>query len=359
MERIAVIGAGNYGTALASVLAQHGYHVRLFTIESDVFHMIKTAHTNARYLHGVDLERNLVHPYFFSQLPEVVSDADAVFLTVPAQHAPSTMRDLHKFMDHNAILVVTSKGMIAPHFTMSAIAKEECPGVRVCGLYGITFAQLMSLGLGMSSMCIASPDRTVADEVAGLFTGRVPGRFRVYISSDLKGVEFGGAMKNVYAITMGILDKYLDHEANSRLWGEENKRKREALRATRSSLLNICALEFLSFGEAFGAARNTLLGPSGFGDIYASAGNLSRNYRFGEAFAILQLEKRAVDMPNTHEGYDTVGAARELARRCGVATPMLDLTHDVLFAEVENPEHRLESAVPRLIAELAVPVSLE
>lgn len=349
MSSIAVISAGSFGTALAFTLSKRGHQVKLHVRETDTFQVIKTTKSNATYLPGFVLDENIVAAAT-TRIAEAVRGVEFVLLTVPSQYARQTARDLRDYLEPKAVVILTSKGMLVEGDSMSEILRQEIPQNQLCGLYGITFANHVASGEGLSSMCIASPNRRVAEKVAKLFVNHAPlettaNNLRIYVTDDLRGVEFGGAMKNVYAIAMGIFDGYF-------LFLQSCGNISPSVQISRHSLLSECIVEFIRFGLSHGAKMYTLLGSSGIGDIQACATELSRNYRYGCWRAKVELEKTPEKAPDLHEGYDTVQAAMKLSSKYGLDTPILKATHDILFDESRN----IKEVVPSLLKKLTVAV---
>jgi glycerol-3-phosphate dehydrogenase (NAD(P)+) len=350
MSNIAIVSAGAFGTALSYVLAGNNHHIKLHIghTEIDTYQVIKKCCVNATYLPGVLLDKNLIYPTM--DLAEAVRGAEFVLLTVPAQHARQMIVALKPYLDPKVIVILTSKGFIEGGTQLSEIMAQELPEKKVCGLYGIMFAKLITLANGFSSMSIASPDKEVAKTVANLFRFQKSDKFHICLSNDLRGTEFGGAMKNVYAITLGIFDGYCE-ETTSKL-GEDEK---YWAKTSRYSLINLCMMEFVRFGLAHGARIHTLLGASGIGDIQAGTSEASRNYLFGRWSARLELSdktelaNKTERAPELHEGYDTVRAAMELSRKYSFNAPILNATYDILFRS-----KNIKDIVPSLLHNLGV-----
>ena len=346
MSIIAIVSAGAFGTALAKVLAQNNHEIRLHVLktEIDTYQLIKKTGVNATYLSGVSLDMNWIHPKI--DLADAVRGAEFILLTIPAQYARQTIGTLKPYLEPTATVILTSKGLIEDGAQLSEIVAQELPNNRVCGIYGIMFAKLICLSNGFSSMCIASPDKDVSETVANLFISDNSNKFRIYLSDDLLGAEFGGAMKNVYAIAMGIFDGYFEVtkstlSADEMFW----------VKTSRHSLLNLCMMEFVEFGLCHGARIHTLLGPSGIGDIQAGADESSRNYKFGHWFAQLDIINKPEPPPKLHEGFDTVRAAMKLSEKYSLDMPILKATYDILFNDKNITE-----VVPSLLSILGVKV---
>lgn len=348
MSNIAIVSAGAFGTALSNVLAENNHEIRLHVLktEIDTYQLIKKTGVNATYLSGVSLDMNRIHPKI--DLADAVRGAEFILLTIPAQYAKQTIETLKPYLEPEAIVILTSKGLIEDGVQLSEIIAQELPNNRVCGIYGIMFAKLITLSNGFSSMCIASPHEGVSETVANLFSRENSNKFRIYLSDDLKGAEFGGAMKNVYAIAMGIFDGYF--EVIQSTLSEDEK---FWIKTSRHSLLNLCMMEFVKFGIYHGARIYTLLGPSGIGDIQAGADESSRNYKFGHWFTELDMINKPEPPPRLHEGFDTVRAAMKLSHKYPINLPILKATYDILF-----DDKNIGEVVPLLLSILGVTVDV-
>lgn len=347
MSIIAVVSAGSFGTALAHVLSLNGHNIRLHVRETDTFYAIDKRGNNPRYLPNVKLDTR-IRP--IQDIKKAVEGADFILLAVPTQSVAETVNNFPKDVEKSKVtIILTSKGLAENGVRMSEIVRQRLPKTKVCGLYGITFSKLIAEIKGFSSLCIASPNKSVAEIVSRLFTqSNKSENFRIYLSTDLRGAEFGGAMKNVYALAMGIFDGHLESAG-------ANKSEELLIKAPRHSLLSLCMMEFVKFGLAYGARIGTLIGPSGVGDIQASSNKLSRNYRYGSWMATLKTVENPGVPPDLHEGYDTVKAAFQLAKKYTIDkdTPILKTVHDILFTESE-----IKDAIPQLLKKLSITIDV-
>jgi glycerol-3-phosphate dehydrogenase (NAD(P)+) len=312
--------------------------------------MIALHQMNPTHLPGFKLDLNKIN--LKNNLSDAVKNVSYVILTVPAPDIEDVLNNIKGNIDSKTIIILTSKGMVGEGISVSELTKNTFPNNKICGLYGITFAELVAGGDGFSSMSIASEDLCVAESVSKLFFNkRDPGHFRIYVSSDLRGTEFGGAMKNVYAIAMGLYDGYLKYV-------DQNPISKISL--SNYSFLNLCIMEFIEFGLAYQAKIYTLLGPSGIGDIVACANESSRNYRYGLWNASLEFEDKAnyEHALSLHEGYETVKSAQIIAKNCGVDTPILDTVYDILYNK-NGIQNRIQSTIPPLIKKLAIIIESE
>lgn len=255
---LAVVGAGAWGTALANAAAIAGEDVLLWGRDPDHIAAMARDRENARHLPGVPLEGGVRVTSALTDL----SACDAALLVTPAQSAREMTEALALVLAPDAPLVICAKGIErATGFFLSDVVADLRPGAPVAALSGPSFADDVARGLP-TAVTLACPDGARAAALAARLSGRT---FRVYHSSDLRGVEIGGAAKNVLAIACGA--------AIGRGLGESAK---AALTARGFS-------ELMRFARAFGGRPETLMGLSGLGDVVLTCGSAqSRNFAFGE-----------------------------------------------------------------------------
>ena len=301
-SRIAVLGAGAWGTALASVAAQAGRQVTLWGRDAAAMAAIAQGRENARYLPGVSLPEFAVT----ADLAQAVK-ADAILLAVPAQ----TVRDfVTRLPRSGAALVLCAKGIEkASGKLLGEVLAEAAPDAPRAILSGPSFAREVAMGLP-TAVTIAAENGLAARLQASLSTPV----FRPYASDDLVGVALGGAAKNVYAIACGVVEG---------LGLGEN---------ARAALLARSFAELARLGESLGARRDTLMGLSGLGDLVLSAASVSsRNFAFGLALgkgaAIGAL--RAPGKPLA-EGVDTAPALVARGKAGDVEMPIAEAMADLL-----------------------------
>ena len=201
--RIGVVGAGSWGTALANLLAEKGYSIDLWVFETEVIDQILSQRENRVFLPGVELSENL-HPS--GDVKQVVSEKDLVLVVVPSHVMRETAGRLADAVSPDTIVVSASKGIEnTTHLTMSALLGEMLPQIprhRLAVLSGPSFAREVAARVP-TAVTAAAADTQTAAAVQQVFATEY---FRVYTSSDMIGVELGGAVKNVIAIASGIVD---------------------------------------------------------------------------------------------------------------------------------------------------------
>lgn len=300
LHRIAVIGAGAWGTALALVVCRAGRQAILWAREREVMEAILKRRENTPFLPGIVLDPPFaVTDEFHAALEEV----DAAILAVPAQFLRAQLAEVARFIPPEVPLLLASKGIEqATGALLSEAVAEALPKHPLVVLSGPTFAAEVAKGLP-TAVTVASRDRAVADAVAQALSGRT---FRPYASDDPIGVEMGGAIKNVIAIACGIVV--------GRGLGEN----------ARAALLTRGLAEMTRLGVAKGAKAETFMGLSGLGDLALTCGSpQSRNMSLGIAIgqgrtlAEILAERRSVA-----EGVATSTAVVALAKRLGVEMPI-------------------------------------
>jgi glycerol-3-phosphate dehydrogenase (NAD(P)+) len=304
MTRVAVLGAGAWGTALAAVLSGR-LQVALWARDPVQAQAIGKTRRNERYLPGIEVPGSV---QVGNDLAAAIAGAQLVLVATPV----AGMRALLKKFDARTPLVWLCKGFeegsgLLPH----QIVEEVLGGEARCGaLSGPSFAAEVARGMPCA-LTLAARDAAFARESAALLHG---GRMRVYYSADLVGVEIGGAVKNVMAIAAGISDG-LGMGLNA-----------------RAALITRGLAEIARLGAAFGGSPETLFGLAGAGDLILTAtGDLSRNRRVGLELARgRKLAEILADLGHVAEG---VRSAREVARIAaarGVDMPLTDAVNAVL-----------------------------
>lgn len=325
-ERIGVIGAGSWGTTLANLLAKKGHPVRLWSYEAEVAAQINERRENTKYLRGITLSENLEAT---TSLETCVADAEVVVSVSPSQHVRGILEQIAGILRTDAIIVSASKGIETRTLqTMAEVIDDVLPraGARSCFLSGPSFA-LEVAREQPTAVAVASRSDVVARRAQELFTTDY---FRVYTNADVRGVELGGALKNVIALAAGM--------ASGLGFGNN----------TRAALITRGLAEMTRLGVAMGASPLTFAGLAGMGDlILTCTGELSRNrtvgYALGQGCA---LEDVLGEMTMVAEGVETTRATYRLAQRVGVEMPIVEQVHAVLF-EGKAPRAAVEELMSR------------
>ncbi len=322
MSRIAVIGAGSWGTTLACLLADKGNDVSLWVYEDDLAEDIRRTGVN-RYLPDVSLPRGIrVSP----RIEEALGDAEYVVNAVPTQHTRRVFNTASDHIPAGALLVNASKGIEnGTLLTVSGIL-EEVSGRKAAVLSGPSFAAEV-IRKRPTAVTIASEDKAKGLQLQRLFSTDY---FRVYTNADVIGTELGGALKNVMAIASGISDGL----------GLGS--------STRAALITRGLAEMTRIGVAMGAVEKTFMGLSGLGDLVLTCtGTLSRNYTVGFRLGKGErLEDILANMTMVAEGVATSESAYELSERHGVEMPIIEQIYKVI-REGKSPPDAVKELMTR------------
>ncbi|MGH7469177.1 MAG: NAD(P)H-dependent glycerol-3-phosphate dehydrogenase [Longimicrobiales bacterium] len=317
-DRVAVIGAGNWGTALANLLARKGEQVVIWSYEQDVAAAINREHNNPRYLRGVPLHAQLRAT---DDLSEAVRSAQWIVSASPAQHVRQVLQHAVTAIDAGTRVVSASKGIeMGTLESMDRVLEEVLPSDLPAPVFlsGPSFALEVARELP-TAVTVASRDAECAQRAQRLFQAS---HFRVYTSKDVIGVELGGALKNVIALAAGMaVGLGLGHNA-------------------LAALITRGLAEMARLGVALGADPLTFAGLAGMGDlILTCTGDLSRNRTVGiELGRGRPLEQILSAMDTIAEGVSTARAAHALARKHRIEMPIVEQVHAVLFEQLSARE---------------------
>jgi glycerol-3-phosphate dehydrogenase (NAD(P)+) len=303
--RITVLGAGAWGAALAKVLHENGNAVTLWDINPDLLAELRQGHSE-RLLPGVPLPTDWKVEADFEK---AVGGRECLIMAIPSQ---AFRQVAARLAGHPAILVSVTKGIeYETGETMSRILREHAPANRVAALSGPSFAREVALGIPTAVVCACESDGT-ARTVQGLFHRP---EFRIYRSTDILGVEYGGALKNVIAIAAGVSDG-LGYGDN-----------------TKAGLVTRSLSEMRRLGVACGAQPDTFAGLSGLGDLMLTCfSRQSRNRDLGDRLGRGEtMEAIQASHPKLAEGHPTARSAYRLAREKDVPTPIIDEVYRVLY----------------------------
>lgn len=300
--KIAVVGGGAWGTALAAHAARHDHDTTLWAREEDVVRDINQRHENRLFLEGVHLPKSLKASL---DMAEAVKDADFVILVPPSAFLGRVAASLAPHLPEKARVVIATKGIeIDSLRLMNEVAAEAMPGAKLTVLSGPSFAKEVASGLPTDVVVAGTDD---ADTKAVADTLHSP-TFRIYTSRDPVGVEVGGAIKNVLAIAAGVCDG-LGMGMNA-----------------RAALVTRGLSEMARLGVALGGDPLTFLGLSGVGDlILTTTGALSRNRQLGLKLAEgLKATEWLATQRTVAEGFLTAKAAHQLAQKLGIEMPLVE-----------------------------------
>ncbi len=314
--RIAVIGAGSFGTALAMLLAGKGYDVCLYGRNAAQLAAMRDTRENARYLPGVQLPSSLE---LTDALAEALRDAETVVYAVPAQQFRSVLSASAPALARDAVLINAAKGIERDTgLLLSQVASEVLPGARYGVLTGPSHAEEVARGLP-TTVTAAASDPQLAAEIQALFH---TDRFRVYRHTDLTGAELGGALKNIIALGAGISDGLG--------FGDNAK----------AALMTRGIAEITRLGLAMGAEADTFAGLAGIGDLIVTCTSRhSRNLRCGRLIGQgVPVEEARAQVGMAVEGLDTTPAAYRLADRYGIEMPITSCMYAIISGRMQARE---------------------
>lgn len=323
MTRIAVLGAGSWGTTLADLLARKGHEVTIWAYEAEVVESINRRHENSLFLPGARLAPALTAT---GDAGEAVRGVPVILSAAPSQVVRSVITSVQAAVADDALVVSATKGIENESLAlMSEVIGELVPQARFAALSGPSFAQEVFEGQPTAVVAAAS-SLPAAQETQDIFATR---RFRVYTNRDVVGVELAGALKNVIAVAAGMLEGLgLGHNP-------------------RAALITRGLAEITRLGLAMNADPMTFAGLAGMGDlILTTTGSLSRNRALGLALARGEtLSEYSARHRTVAEGALTSRAAASLAVKLGVEMPVTEKVCQILFAgktAMESMEELME-----------------
>lgn len=307
--RVAVMGAGSWGTALAALLRRGGARVSLWTVEAEVATRIREAQENPKYLPGIPLPAGLLAT---GDAGQALGGAQAVVWAVPLRYLREVAERVAAEVPAGAVCVSVAKGLEPDtHLRPTEILAQAVPGRPTAALLGPSLAAEVARGVP-TSVAACAADLQVADVVQRLFHVDT---VRVYTNDDPVGAEYASALKNVMALAAGMSDG---------LGFGDN---------TKGALVTRGLAEMSRLGEALGGRRATFFGLTGVGDLVTTAfSRMSRNRHVGEQVGRgRELAEVLGEMSQVAEGVPTSRVALDLARRRGVEVPIITQVVSVLF----------------------------
>lgn len=309
-DKVAVIGAGSWGTALARRIASSGRPVSVWEKVASIAGELEETRENRFFLPGFTFPESL---HVSSAITEVCSDARLVLIAIPSEAFAEVCSEIAPYLPDNAYILSAAKGLDKTGERLSQVAARIIPGIssRICALSGPNLAVELAREAPTVSV-IASENMDAAESCRSALGCPI---FRIYTNRDIIGVELGGALKNVIAIGAGICE--------GMGFGDN----------TKAALLTRGLSEMTRLGVALGARAETFAGLSGVGDLIAtSCSRLSRNLRVGLALGQgRSLDDALAEIKQVAEGIPATRAAIVLAGKTGVEMPISQEIHAVLF----------------------------
>ena len=311
LPKVAVLGAGSWGTTFGKILADGGAHVVMWARRPELAREIDTAKRNSKYLPGINLPREMSATH---HLADALHGAEQIYLSIPSQQVRSSLKPLRPLIaQSDAPIVSLMKGVERrTGLRMSQVIEQElkCDPGRVAVASGPNLALEIAREQPTAAV-ISSVSQDTADAVARRARNRY---FRTFVNTDVVGTEFGGVLKNLIAVAIGIVDGVG--------YGEN----------TKASIITRGLVEMTDFAVAQGAHPETLQGLAGLGDLIATCQSpLSRNNTagrlLGQGYSFQDVVKR---MEQTAEGLASVAPILQLARSAGVQMPIVEQVKMVL-----------------------------
>ena len=309
MNKICVLGAGSWGSALALSLAKKGYDVTMWTLSQEQADKVNLTKENIDYLPGVLFPNNII---LTTNIEEAVINSKLIVLAVPSQAIRSVCNQIKPFIKDNQILVDVAKGLErGSGLRLSQVCEEELPNNPYVALSGPSHAEEVARDIP-TTLVVACENIDIAQEVQDIFMSP---KLRVYTNPDVIGVELGGALKNIIAFGAGICDG-LGYGDN-----------------TKAALMTRGIREISRLGIALGADSSTFSGLSGIGDLIVTCTSMhSRNRRAGILIGQgKSLDETLKEVKMVVEGITATEVAYDVAKKMDIDMPITSAIYSVLY----------------------------
>lgn len=324
MKKIAIIGSGSWGTALAILLYSNGNNVSIWSFKKEEVEAIKSAGENKEFLPGIIIPKEI---NVTNNEKEALEEADIVIFSTPSKFVRGIAKRFSPYLNSNQIIVNVAKGLEdTTLYTLSEVIESVIPQCNVCVLSGPSHAEEVARAIPTTCV-VSSKNKEIAEQVQDVFMSPV---FRVYTNTDIIGVEIGGALKNVIALAAGISDG---------LGFGDN---------TKAALMTRGIVEIARLGTAMGAETMTFAGLSGIGDLIVTCTSMhSRNRRAGILLGKgKSLSETLDEIHQVVEGVNTAKAAYDLSKKYNVVMPITEEINKVLF-EGKNAKQAVDDLMTR------------
>lgn len=316
MKKIGVLGAGSWGTALAILLDTNGHDVTVWSISQEEVDMLHNKREHESKLPGIKVSDDMK---FTTSLEEAIVGMDILVLAVPSPFTRATAKSMAKYAVDGQVIVDVAKGIEDDTLmTLSEQILDEIPGANVAVLSGPSHAEEVGRGLA-TSVSIGARDRATAEMLRDTFMNST---FRVYMNSDILGLELGGSLKNVVALAAGIADG---------LGCGDN---------TKAALITRGVAEMTRLGVKMGGKAETFFGLSGIGDLIVTCSsehsrNRGAGYLMGQGYTMTEATEK-VQM--VVEGVHSAKAALKLGKKYDVEMPLVTEVNKILFEDKSAKE---------------------
>ena len=315
MKEFSVIGAGSWGTVLSNLLALNSHKVKIWTKNNSIYQEILSVNKNSKYLPNLNISKNVIPTL---DLRECFGEEKIIILAIPSNGIKAISKEIKNFHHASTRYVIASKGIDLDTFkTMSETLSTEAniDSNKIFVLSGPNLAEEVSENFSTASV-LAGENLDEAKMISNFFNNKT---FKIFLSSDKKGVELAGALKNIYAISAGLSD------------GLGSKSNTKAMLLTRS------LSEMTELFIKLNANPATLLGLAGVGDLFAtSSSSKSRNYSLGYYLGKYLSPKEALsEIGQVVEGVNTLKTVFNKKNELNLTMPIVDILYQIVFSEMD------------------------
>ncbi len=306
MRKIAIIGSGSWGTALAIHLAKLGNEVKVWSFLQEEADLINNE-KKCKFLPEITIPEGI---YCTTSYQEAIEGSEYILHVTPSKHTRSTVKEYKKYVTNQTIVICTKGFESETLYTLDEVFKEEMPNTNLAVLSGPSHAEEVSKGMP-TLMVISSENMKVAQDLQDIFMNE---NLRVYLSEDMKGIELGGALKNIIAFCAGV--------AAGIGLGDNSF----------AALITRGLTEISRLGVFLGGKKETFYGLTGLGDLIVTClSEHSRNRRAGKMMGQgKSLEETRKEIGMVIEGVDNIEVAYKLAQKYEVEVPIIDAVYNML-----------------------------
>ena len=307
MKKIAVIGSGSWGVALAIHLAGLGNEIKIWSYMKEEADLINNE-KKCKFLPGVTIPNGIICTTSYE---EAIKDTEIILHVTPSAATRNSIKQYKQYVTNQTIVICTKGFEKSSLLTLDEVFKEELPNVKLAALSGPSHAEEVSRGVP-TAVVIASENEKIANEIREAFMNE---NLRIYTSTDIRGVELGGALKNIIAFCAGV--------AAGMGLGDN----------TFAALITRGLHEISTLGEALGGKADTFYGLTGLGDLVVTClSEHSRNRTAGKLMGQgLSLEEARNKIGMVIEGVDNIEVAYELAQKYKIDTPIINAVYNMLY----------------------------
>ena len=315
MKEFSVIGAGSWGTVLSNLLALNSHKVKIWTKNNSIYQEILSVNKNSKYLPNLNISKNVLPTL---NLRECFGEEKIIILAIPSNGIKAISKEIKNFHHASNRYVIASKGIDLDTFkTMSETLSTEAniDSNKIFVLSGPNLAEEVSENFSTASV-LAGENLDEAKMISNFFNNKT---FKIFLSSDKKGVELAGALKNIYAISAGLSD------------GLGSKSNTKAMLLTRS------LSEMTELFIELDANPSTLLGLAGVGDLFATSSSpKSRNYSLGYSLGQnMTLNQAQAEIGQVVEGINTLKTVFNKKNELNLSMPIVDVLYQIIFSKMD------------------------